>query len=63
MSERGVEEAEVRAVLESGELQEESTKGRLSREATFEFSGEWHGRRHPQKRVRVVCVWRKPGEA
>ena len=55
MSERGITEDEVRAALKGGETTA-AKGGRISKEATFDFAGEWRGRRYPQKRVRVVYV-------
>jgi hypothetical protein len=54
MRERGVAEEEVLSVLDAGEPQE--AEGRRSKEATFEFLGEWQGRRYPQKKVRVIYI-------
>lgn len=55
MSERGVTKDEVLTVLEGGEPRD-AEGGRRYKEATFEFSGEWQGRRYPQKRIRVIYV-------
>ncbi len=55
MLERGASEDEVHDTMLSGTAAS-AKAGRQAKERVFPYNSDWQGRRHPQKKVRVIYV-------